>query len=146
MIQVLTMENKADVKALWKESPKDMSIPFEEEINKCLESGTFYGEYIDDILVCMGGLRIMKRKPEDRIIHLCVKKDYRNKGYGIKLIRYIANQKKKLENNHEFCVYFREGAENNSFWNKYINSNPERIEHKTMNTFRGILDFNKIGG
>jgi GNAT superfamily N-acetyltransferase len=145
MIQVLTMENKADVKALWKENPKSMSIPFEAEIDKCLESGTYYGEYIDNTLVCMGGLRVMKRKPENRVIHLCVKKEYRNQGYGIKLVRHIANKVKELNNGHEFCVYYREGSKNNGFWTKYITEEPLRIEHKTMVTFRGKLDFDKIG-
>ena len=71
MIQILTRDNKEDVKALWKENPKSMSIPFDEEINKVLDSNTYYGIYKDNELICMGGLRVMKRKPENRIIHLC---------------------------------------------------------------------------
>ena len=145
MIQVLTRENKDDVKSLWKENPKSMSIPFDEEINKVLDSNTYYGIYKDGELVCMGGLRIMKRKPENRIIHLCVKKDYRLQGYGKLLVQYICKVIKEINNGLESVVYFREGAKNNSFWCKYIKDNPLKIEHKTMNTFRGVLDFNKIG-
>ena len=145
MIQILTRDNKEDVKALWKENPKSMSIPFDEEINKVLDSNTYYGIYKDNELICMGGLRVMKRKPENRIIHLCVKKEYRHQGYGKLLVQYICDVIKKLDNKLESVVYFREGAKNNGFWEKYIKEDPLKIEHKTMNTFRGVLDFEKIG-
>lgn len=142
-IVLLTLDDRDEVKSLWKENRGTMSIPYNEIVDRTLNTGSFYGIYENGRLVCMGGFQTMKRKPENRIIHLCVKKEKRRRGYGKRLVRYICEKIAELDNGKESVVYFVEGAENNGFWMKYVKDNPCRIEHDGMNTLRGVMDFNK---
>lgn len=144
MIQVLTLDDFEAVKQLWKENPKNFSVPYTKELTEILESNQYFGIYQNNELICMGGFKIMKRNPEIRLIHLCVKKEFRGQGLGILMVRHISDEVEKLNSNLEFCCYYRQGAKNNTFWAKYLLKEPTLIEKKTMCTYRGILDINKI--
>jgi GNAT superfamily N-acetyltransferase len=122
-----------------------MSIPYDVTIDRVLTSQNFYGMFVDDELVAMGGIQIMTRKPENRIIHLCVKQDKRKHGYGQQLVQYLANILLELDNNNENIVYFKDGAENNGFCKKYVKEEEiTKVQLKSMTLLRCKLDFDKI--
>ena len=145
MIQVLTLKDKENVKELWKKNNKTMSLPYDTAIDKMLNSGTFYGIYKDNILIAMGGLQVMIRKPENRIIHLCVKDEYKRHGYAHMLLEYIVDKIIELDNGKECIVDFKKDADNNPFCYKYIvDGSAEEIPYKSMTLIKGVLDFSKI--
>ena len=59
----------------------------------------------------------MKRNPEIRICHLFVCPEERNKQIATEYIKYIIEETKNL--NLPLIVHCRDGAENNSFYEKY---------------------------
>lgn len=139
MIRKLTIQDYQNFSALWKANANALSVPYEKILKDALTLHQSYGIFINDKLIGFGGYQVMQNKNEIRIIHICIDKNYRKQGYGFQIVSFIIQQIKMLNILKPIFVYYRKGAENNGFWEKYTYNEREEQHKKTMTVIKAKI-------
>ena len=144
IIEYATMNDKNDILKLWKEKEnvKNLSIPWNEKVDKFLNEKRMFCIKQNGEIIAFGGFTVMKRFPEIRIEHLCVNKEYRNKRLATAIMKRIVEEVKDID--LPIIITCRDGAENNTFYEKFKLNNYTLIEKKSLNVRKYVLDKDKI--
>lgn len=117
-IELCTMDDIKEIRELWKQGKPDLGIPFTSGLKKLIDSNRFFCTKNENgKIVSFCGYKIMKRNPEIRICHLLVSIEERNKHIATEYIKHIVKETNHL--NLPLVVHCRDGADNNSFYEKY---------------------------
>ena len=117
-IELCNIEDIQEIRSLWKLSKKDLGIPYTKELQSLIDKNTFFCMKDDnENIISFCGYKVMKRNPEIRICHLFVHPEERNKHMASEYIKHIVRETKHL--NLPLIVHCRDGADNNSFYEKY---------------------------
>lgn len=117
-IEMCTVEDIQEIKKLWKQGGRDLGIPYTNELQNLINDNRFFCiKNNNNEIISFCGYKIMKRNPEIRICHLLVHKDERNKHIGFEHIKHIVRETKHLD--LPLVAHCRDGAANNSFYEKY---------------------------
>lgn len=143
-IRLASMGDKKEILSIWKskENKEYLSIPFNNEIDKCILGQRMYCVVLDNDIIGFGAYQIMKRIPEIRIKHLCVDKNYRRNRITTKIITRICFD--LVDVNLPITATCRDGAENNKFYDRYKLKDYEITHTKTLLCRKYTLDKNKI--
>jgi ribosomal protein S18 acetylase RimI-like enzyme len=142
-IELLKREDEKELLILWRKQGDVLGIPFKSGLYKLIDAKQFYCIKENNKIIAFCAYKIMKRQPEVRLCHLCVDENYRNLGIAKFLIQNIL---KSIPSDLDFVAHAKDGAENNSFYDKYKLCDYE-IEHKkTMDIRIYKLDKIKLKG
>lgn len=143
-IRLANMVDKEQILKIWndKKNKPNLSIPFNCEIDKCINQHRMYVVVLKDDIIGFGAYQIMKKEPEIRIKHLCVDEKYRRNGVAINIIFRIATD--LIDIDLPLVAICRDGADNNNFYEKYKKENYTTVSRKTLNCRRYVMDKDKI--
>lgn len=116
-IELCTLEDVQEIRNLWKLSKQDLGIPFTNELHSLINNNHFFCTKDNNKIISFCGYKVMKRNPEIRICHLFVIPEERNKHIAHTYIKHIIKETENL--NLPLIVHCRDGADNNSFYEKY---------------------------
>lgn len=128
MVDNLTIDYVDDIKNLWKQNKDNLSIPFTKEIINPIQENRMFGIIVDGKLAGFCAYRVLKRNPAIMVDHLCVSKEFRNRGFAREILKKINSVTPKAL---PMVLTCRDGSENNTFYDKFAKTY-KIIEKKTM--------------
>lgn len=140
MVDYLESKEKPIVLKIWKAQKGIFGIPFNQEIDELINERRFLCVREEGKIIAIGAYKRMKRSNEIRLSHLWTAYKYRGQGLQRKIISRILED----AGDGELTVYCRDGAENNSFYEKYKAKEPLLEERKTIKVRKYWLDREKI--
>lgn len=137
-IENLTIREKPIILKIWKSQGNVFGIPFKSEVDDLIEKGQFYCMKEDNQIIAICAYKIMRKGI--KICHLWTAKRYRGQHIAIKLMNHIVKQ----HEDEEVFVSCKDGADNNSFYERYKLEGPFITHGLNIDTREYKLDKHKI--
>lgn len=141
-IEYVEMADWKELMKIWRINQKDgvFGIPFKKDLEPMIKEKRFVCIKNNDEIIGLCGCQIMKRNPSLKIKHLWVSTEHRKKGFAIYMINFFIRQYKI----RPIIVDCKDGAQNNTFYDKFSLQPYSIRSTKTMRIRQYILDENKI--